>query len=57
MDVKRTSPSTGAAKPRSKMPALRDAADPTQKAKQEHFLRAMAKFEEEQGRRRSKCLR
>ena len=33
MDVERTFPSTGAANPRSKMPALRDAADPTQKAK------------------------
>ena len=57
MDVKRTFPSTGAANPRSKMPALRDAADPTQKAKKEHFLRVMAEFDDEQGRHRSKCLR
>ena len=36
---------------------LRDATDPTPKAEQEHFLRVMAKSEDEQGRHRSKCLR
>ena len=56
MDVKRTSPSTTTTEPRSKTPALHDATDPTQKAKEEQCLRAQVKFQEDQGRHRPNCL-
>ena len=53
MDMKMTSPCAAAVKKkRSKPLALTDA---VQKAKLDRFVREMAKFEKEQGRRRSDC--
>lgn len=55
MDIKLTSPLTGAEHSRPKPPALHDAADTMQKAKLERFLHEMADFEKKQGKSHSSC--